>query len=517
MIRQAICPPEKLRLRGTASLRGKVTPPGDKSISHRALILSALAEGESQIHGLSTGQDVAHTAEALATLGEKIDLAEALGGSANSSRRSEPIQIYLGNSGTGMRLLSGVCAALPVEVELDGDESLRRRPMNRIVLPLREMGAQITGQKHLRTSYSRKRRPQMRYFRNRHPQKNQLQRNHLQRNHLRKYPQKNYFEITAPLRIKGSRLHGIEYTLPVPSAQVKSALLLAGLSATGETKITEKLPTRRHTEEMLVAFGADISFEDESAEFGGGGVGSAGELAGQRHVTVRAGKLTAVDMQVPADPSQAAFWVVAALILPDSEITVENVYLGPERDGFVEVLKRMGADLKITKSDIDTSASGFPLFDICARTSQLHPTSTTPTESPGLIDEIPVLAVAAAFANGTTRFNGVAELRAKESDRIASVSRMLETMGCQARSNADTLEIHGTGRLVPPNPDTTECTTIKAAGDHRIAMAGAVAGLAYEGDTNISGWESVATSYPEFLVHMEQLGAGDNILERDNP
>ena len=465
-----------MRIEGGSPLRGSVRPPGDKSISHRALILSALAEGESQIFGLSDGEDVARTAAALSAMGADINLPDDLGSpeaevQVTGRHLSEPAEpLYLGNSGTSMRLLAGVCAAHPMNAILDGDESLRSRPMERVAEPLSFMGATVKAASNA--------------------------------------PQ----PLTAPIAITGGNLSGIDYTLPVASAQVKGAVLLAGLRARGETVVREFLPSRAHTEEMLAECGADIEVT----------------RGGEFHQTtkLRPSQLQPHVWHIPADPSQAAFWIVAALCTPDSEVVVENIYLGPGREGFVDVLLRMGGRVEFAPRDAgeasvdasenvasgasktitgDTSETvvgsipGSPSRSIKAQTSSLTATDISPQEVPRLIDEIPVLSIAAAHAEGTTRFHGVGELRTKESDRVAAICSMLQALGGQAEADGDTLTVQGTGGLRPGQVD--------AAGDHRIAMSAAVAAMAMPAgaEVEINGWDAVATSYPRFLADAASL------------
>ena len=461
-----------MRIEGGSPLRGSVRPPGDKSISHRALILSALAEGESQIFGLSDGEDVARTAAALSAMGAVINLPDDLG-SAEAEVRvaggklSEPAEpLYLGNSGTSMRLLAGVCAAQPMNTTLDGDESLRSRPMGRIAEPLSFMGATVKAASNA--------------------------------------PQ----PLTAPIAITGGNLSGIDYTLPVASAQVKGAVLLAGLRARGETIVREFLPSRAHTEEMLAECGADIEVT----------------RGGEFHQTtkLRPSQIQPHVWHIPADPSQAAFWIVAALCAPGSEVVAENIYLGPGREGFVDVLLRMGGKVEFaprdsnevagsasgsasetitggTSENIAVGIPGSASRSIKAQASSLTATDITPQEVPRLVDEIPVLAIAAAHAEGITRFHGIGELRTKETDRVASICAMLQALGGQAEAEGDTLAIQGTGGLRHGKVD--------AAGDHRIAMSAAVAAMAMPAgaEVSISSWDAVAISYPGFLADAASL------------
>ena len=492
-----------MRIEGGSPLRGSVRPPGDKSISHRALILSALAEGESLIFGLSDGEDVRHTASALSAMGAEINLPDDLG-SAEAEVRvtgrhlSEPAEpLYLGNSGTSMRLLAGVCAAQPMSVVLDGDESLRSRPMGRIAEPLSFMGATVAKSADAHAT-------------NPTPADSQASSQNASR--VAKLASNAPQPLTAPIAITGGNLSGIDYTLPVASAQVKGAVLLAGLRARGETVVREFLPSRAHTEEMLAECGADIEVT----------------RGGEFHQTtrLRPSRIQPHVWRIPADPSQAAFWIVAALCTPDSEIVVENIYLGPGREGFVDVLLRMGGRVEFAPNgssgasgnapesiaseasktvageatgNVAGSIPGSPSRSIKAQTSSLNATDISPDEVPRLIDEIPVLAIAAAHAEGTTRFHGVGELRTKESDRVAAICSMLQALGGQAEADGDTLTVQGTGGLRPGQVDT--------AGDHRIAMSVAVAAMAMPAgaEVEISGWEAVATSYPRFLADLASL------------
>jgi 3-phosphoshikimate 1-carboxyvinyltransferase len=413
-----------LRISGGRPLRGRIRVPGDKSISHRALLLAARAEGTSVVRGLADGDDVARTRAAVEALGAEIEGDRVTGG---TSRLHEPEAVLdVGNSGTGIRLLAGYCAAFDWLTVLAGDASVARRPMDRVAEPLRAMGATVDGREG---------------------------------GH---YP---------PLVVRGGGLRGIDYTLPVASAQVKSAVLLAGLGAEGETVVREPLATRTHTEEMLAACGADVEV----------GVGDRGE----RVVRLRPSPLAPLVLDVPGDPSQAAFWVVAASITPGSDVVVENVYVGPGRRGFLDVLVRMGADVEVGDGTIR------------ARYGPLKGAAIGGAEVPSLIDEIPVLAVAAAVAETPSEIGGAAELRVKESDRIATVADGLRSFGVTLETKADGFVIAGGAGLQGGRAD--------AAGDHRVAMAMAVAAIAAAGDSVVEGWEAVATSYPGFETDLRLL------------
>jgi 3-phosphoshikimate 1-carboxyvinyltransferase len=407
-------------------LTGRLSVPGDKSISHRAILLAALAEGRSELRGLSHGLDVGHSLGAVAACGAEV--AEPAPGAVvvtgGRAQLHEPGGVVdVGNSGTGIRLLAGWSAAFDWLTVLAGDASIARRPMDRVTEPLRAMGATVDGRQGGRL---------------------------------------------PPLIIRGGRLHGVDYAMPVASAQVKGAVLLAGLGAEGETTVRESVPVRAHTEELLAIFGADVSV--------GPGV-----------VTVRRSTLSPVTLEVPGDPSQAAFWVVAACITPGSDLVVEHVYVGPARAGFVEVLARMGADVAIEGYDEATKTA-----DLHARYGPLRATDVGGAEIPALIDEIPVLAVAAAVAEGTTTFADAQELLVKESDRVATVTAGLGALGASVEPRADGLVVHGN------NGRPLAGASVEAHGDHRVAMAMAIAGLVAIGPTSVAGWDAVATSYPTF-------------------
>jgi 3-phosphoshikimate 1-carboxyvinyltransferase len=409
-----------------AGVHGRIRVPGDKSISHRALLLAARAEGRSRIRGLSNGADVAHTCQAVRRFGAEVTRGQpgellVDGGAARLAEPDGPIDV--GNSGTSIRLLAGWAAAVDGLTVLSGDASIARRPMDRVSVPLRAMGARIDGRQGGRL---------------------------------------------PPLIVRGGGLQGIDYRLPVPSAQVKGAVLLAGLAAAGETTVREDLPTRTHTEELLRLCGADIQV-----------------AAGA--VTVRPSVLQPLDLDVPGDPSQAAFWIVAACVTPESDLVVEHVYVGPGRAGFLDVLQRMGAAITLSEFDPDTSTA-----TIAARYGPLHGTDVGGAEVPSLIDEIPVLAIAAAAADGTTTFADAAELKVKESDRIATMVTALQAIGARVEGRPDGLVVQGhAGR--PFAGGQVDC-----AGDHRVAMSLAVAALGAAAPIQIAGWDAVATSYPAF-------------------
>jgi len=424
---------ETLEVGGGRPLVGAVAVPGDKSISHRALLLSALAEGTSTITGLSGGDDVVRTRLAVEAFGAVVaEEGGRLTVDGGRARLSAPdATIDLGNSGTGMRLLTGVAATIPGVTRFTGDASLRSRPMDRVAEPLTLMGATVTGEGE---------------------------------------------RCRPPIAVTGGTLHGIDHTPPMASAQVKGAVLLAGLDAAGETVVREPVATRAHTEEMLAEAGADIEVEP----WGAG-----------RVVRLRPSTLGARAWKVPGDPSQAAFWVVAGAVVPGSRITVEQLHLGTERIGFLHVLIRMGAD--VTLHDI-----GGDVGSVSAAYAALCGTTVEAAEIPSL-DEVPILAVAALAADGPTRFRDVGELRVKESDRLEGTVRLVRAFGGVATIEGDDLVVGGGATPAPGRMD--------ARGDHRMAMAAAVAAAASP-DSRLSvieGWESVATSYPGFADTLDRL------------
>ena len=428
--------PETIRVNGGRAFQGSVALPGDKSISHRALLLAALAEGTSTIAGLSDGDDVRRTLEAVRALGAEVEEGDEAtvvqGGRSRLHSPNGPID--LGNSGTGMRLLLGVVAGLPVTANLTGDASLRSRPMDRVAEPLGRMGAHLSGQGS---------------------------------------------RCLPPVAITGGKLHGIEYTPPMASAQVKSAVLLAGLSAEGDTVVHEPVPTRAHTEEMLAQMGADITVSNSSSG---------------RTIRIGRSDLSPTTVSVPGDPSQAAYWVVAGVVVPGSMVTVVGIHLGAERTGFLDVLRRMGANVTV-----DEQVAGHG--SITSRTSSLTGTVIHPEEIPSL-DEVPILAVAAALATGQSRFTDVGELRVKESDRLSGTVDLVTAFGGTAWTEGDDLVISGGEGLQPGFVD--------ARGDHRMAMAAAIAGAACPSLTDVTtiiGWETVKTSYPRFHQDFEALAA----------
>ena len=421
-------------------MRGEVRAPGDKSISHRGLILGALAKGETTIEGLLEGDDVLATARAAAAFGAQVErTGEGAWRIVGHGGFAQPQAVIdCGNSGTGVRLLMGAAAAFPIRAQFAGDASLSRRPMGRVAQPLSMMGARFaaTGGERL------------------------------------------------PLTLQGGGLKGIAYTPSVASAQVKSAILLAGLGARGETTVTEPAPTRDHTERMLSAFGAAIS-----SVVGPGGTA----------VTVRGGAhLVGRSVQVPGDPSSAAFPVVAGLITPGSQVRVQGVLLNPLRAGLYDTLREMGADIAFGNR---ADASGEPVADLVARQGGLRGVVVPAARAPSMIDEYPILAVAAAFAEGETVMLGVEELRHKESDRIALTAALLRACGVEVEDGPDRLVVHGRGR----SPKGGALVTTQ--GDHRIAMSALVLGLAAQEAVSIDEPGMIATSFPGFTALMRSLGA----------
>ena len=428
---------ERLDARASPGLRGVVAVPGDKSMSHRALILAGMAEGESRIRGLLEGRDVLDTAAAVRALGARVERdADGLWRVAGTSWRSPGATIDCGNSGTGARLLIGAASGFPIEATFTGDESLRGRPMKRILDPLREMGARFDGEDRL------------------------------------------------PITVHGGSLGGIRYFNSTASAQIKSAILLAGLRADGPVEVIEPLRSRDHGERMLRAFGCDVETRAQ-------GEGWVIRLGARR-------ALAAVDIDIPGDPSSAAFPLVAALIVPDSEVTVTGVLLNPLRAGLLATLGEMGADLTIANP---REVSGEEVGDLTARSSSLHAVEVPATRAPSMIDEYPALAVAAAFAKGVTRMHGLAELRVKECDRLAAILSGLHACGVEAAIQGDTLEVRGSAD--PPEGGVAVATH----GDHRIAMSFVALGLAARQPVRIDRPGMIDTSFPGFASLMSGLGA----------
>lgn len=428
-----------MELCGITGLKGTVSVPGDKSISHRGIMFGSIADGTTEIHNFLPGADCLATIRCFRALGIEI---EQEGSTVTVHGKglhglSAPSHILdVGNSGTTTRLLSGILVGQPFESKLSGDESLNSRPMKRIIDPLTQMGADISSILH---------------------------------------------NGCAPLYIAPSRLHGIHYDSPVASAQVKSCILLAGLYGNGETSVTEPGLSRNHTELMLKEFGADIrSVHDLDCSRTTAIIQPGRELHGQ--------KLT-----VPGDISSAAYFIAAGLIVPDSEIRITNVGINPTRAGILKVCEDMGARIELSN---ERTEGGEKIADITVRTSRLHGTVIEGDIIPALIDEIPVIAVMAAVAEGTTVIRDAAELKVKETDRIETVTDNLKAMGCDVTPTEDGMIING-GKL--------KGASIHTLLDHRIAMAFTIAALAAEGRTRILDSKCVDVSYPAFYDTFEEL------------
>lgn len=440
--------PQPLRSNKAATLKGTVRVPGDKSMSHRALILGTLARGTTRISGLLEGEDVLATADAMRQYGAKIARdydgtgqpiwsVEGVGVGA----LLEPAQVIdCGNAGTGVRLIMGMAAAYPFASTFTGDGSLRKRPMKRVLDPLEEMGAQVLARDG----------------------------------------------GLLPLTIRGNDTPlPVTYTVPMPSAQVKSAVLLAALSTKGRTTVIEPIPTRDHSERMIKGFGGDLTVE-ENAD-------------GSRTITVNGGKvLQAQNVTIPADPSSAAFPLVAALIAPNAEVLIQDVMLNATRTGLITTLQEMGGDLTISNRRTE---GGEELADITASSSKLKGITVPADRAPSMIDEYPVLAVAASFAEGKTHMPGLHELRVKESDRLAAVVDGLTANGVQSENGEDWLTVTGTPGAVPGGG------TVITHLDHRIAMAFLVMGLASQQPVTVDDGRVIATSFPAFEGLMSDLGA----------
>ena len=425
-------------VRAGGRLHGELRVPGDKSISHRSIMLGALADGVTEVSGFLEGEDALATMRAFRAMGVHVEGPDQgrvrIAGAGREGLHPPRATLDCGNSGTTMRLLTGLLCGQGFAVTLDGDASLRRRPMERVAKPLRLMGAQIE------TAESGR----------------------------------------PPVRILPvARLHAIHYDLPVASAQVKSAILLAGLFADGRTSVTEPEPTRDHSERMLQAFGVTVGREGATAAV----------VGGQR--------LTGTRIQVPGDISSAAFFLVAASIAPGSELLLRDVGMNPTRTGVVDILRLMGADIGVENARL---AGGEPIADLRVRAAPLHGIDVPEHLVPLAIDEFPVLFVAAANAAGRTRVTGAAELRVKESDRIQVMADGLKCLGVQAEPTPDGMVIDG-GQPYGGG-------SIDSHGDHRIAMAFAVAALGASADIHIRDCDNVATSFPGFVVLAAQAGLG---------
>jgi 3-phosphoshikimate 1-carboxyvinyltransferase len=443
--------PAVARVRAGTRLRGELRLPGDKSVSHRALMLAALADGESRISGAGDGADVRSTAGIIAALGATVERVEGEGSTVDYrvvSGCADALTVPdgtldCGNSGTSLRLMSGVLAGLPVTAILDGDDSLRRRPVARIIEPLRSMGAVLHGRQD---------------------------------------------DSLPPLTVIGrTPLRAIDYTTSVPSAQVKSAILLAGLRADGRTTVRESVATRDHTERMLRARGVPVERTD--APDGSVAWSVEGGIA-----------VRAVAERVPGDVSAAAFWLVAGAIHPDAELVLHDVGINPTRRAIIDILRSMGADIdERPDGDAPDDGVGEPLADITVRSSALHAVDLGPAAVAAAIDEIPVLCLAATAAVGTTVIRGAGELRHKESDRIAGTAAGLRALGARIEVDGDDLRITGPTRLVGAETDSLD--------DHRLAMTFAIAGLVATGETSVGRPGSAAISYPGFFDDLERVRA----------
>jgi len=420
------------------SLNGRLRVPGDKSISHRALMLGAIAQGETTIEGLLLGEDPRSTAACFSALGAEIselNTEQVRVRGIGLGQLQEPADVLnAGNSGTTLRLMLGLLASHPGRFfTVTGDSSLRSRPMSRVVKPLQQMGAQIWGRQN---------------------------------------------SSLAPLAIQGQQLQPIHYHSPIASAQVKSCILLAGLMTEGQTTVTEPALSRDHSERMLKAFGAELSIDPET-----------------NSVTITGpARLQGQSVIVPGDISSAAFWLVAAAIVPGSELCIENVGVNPTRTGILEALSMMGADIVLENQ---REVAGEPVADLRVRYGKLKACKIAGDVIPRLIDEIPILAVAAVFAEGTTVIRDAAELRVKESDRIAVMASELNRMGAKVTELPDGLEITG--------GSTLQGTDVRSQSDHRIAMSLAVAALNATGTTTIHGAEAAAISYPDFITTLQSV------------
>jgi 3-phosphoshikimate 1-carboxyvinyltransferase len=419
-----------------APLQGAVSVPGDKSISHRALLLGAIARGETTITGLLAAEDLEATAECLRALGVAVGALDApaviVSGEGLRRLAAPARDLYCGNSGTTMRLLLGILAGQSFSARLTGDESLSRRPMDRVARPLTEMGAQISG----RTE-----------------------------------------RCLPPVEVRGGALRAIHYHSPIASAQVKSAVLLAGLYADGVTSVTEPYQSRDHTERMLAAFGAQVTNEGLT-------------------VSVRGGELRACAVAVPGDISSAAFLLVAGLLVAESRVSVTAVGVNPTRTGMLDAVRAMGGDIAVSSQKTQRAE---PVATLTACGSALRGCEIGGDLVPRLIDELPVICVAAALAEGTTRITGAQELRVKESDRLEAMATELTKLGARITERPDGLIIEGVERL--------RGAQVSGRGDHRVAMALAVAGLAAQGETVITEAAGIATSFPGFVTAMRRIGA----------
>ncbi len=431
-LNQGVC-----TVRPSGPLKGTIRVPGDKSISHRAVMLGALAQGKTRIKGFLESEDCIATLNAFQHMGvlSARDGADFLVQGAGANGLQEPDNVLdMGNSGTGSRLLLGMLAGQPFTSVLTGDSSLRSRPMARVTNPLRQMGAQFMGRNN---------------------------------------------GSLLPITVQGGGLKGIEYDSPVASAQIKSALLFAGLFANGTTTVREPGPSRDHTERMLQTFGVEVERETGAVSLKGG-------------QSLKAGAI-----EVPGDISSAAFFMVAALILPGSDLQIEGVGINPTRTGILDVLSEMGATISIEN---ERMMGAEPAADIRVQHSELHGVRVSGDVVVRMIDEFPIFAAAAAYANTESVVEGAEELRVKESDRIAAVVNQLKKLGAQLSETRDGFSVSGGGGL--------SGAAVMSLGDHRIAMSAAVAALGATGETKIQGTAPIATSFPNFFALMNSLQPG---------
>jgi 3-phosphoshikimate 1-carboxyvinyltransferase len=427
-----------LSVHGGTPLRGTVRVPGCKGVSHRALVAAAMADGTSAIANLATGQDVASTRAAIEALGvttrEAVDGHVVVDGHGVDAWHQPAADVDCGNSGTTMRFLAGACAGRPFRTVLVGDASLSSRPMARVLDPLRAMGADVDG----RDGGTR-----------------------------------------APLVIRGGALHGARHELAVASGQVKTALILAGLQADGVTEIVEPAPSRDHTERLFRSLGAPVEVVDAVT------------------TRVRRGAPSRFALEIPGDPSSAAFFVVAATLVPGSCLVIEDVLANPGRLAYLDILREMGAACEVIAKP---ERGGEPVADLVVEHAPLHATTIHSQEA--IVDELPVLAVAAAFASGVTEIRDAAELRVKESNRIETLVAELAHLGAVVEELDDGLRVTGRAADAPGEAG------FAGHGDHRIAMAAAVGALALPGGSSVAGWDAVDVSYPEFAAHLAIVGAG---------
>lgn len=415
-------------------ISGQIEVPGDKSISHRAVMLGSLAEGTTVITNFLNGEDCIRTIDAFKALGVSIEqngTTITINSEGIHDLKEPKIPLYFGNSGTTARLMLGILAGLPFLTTIYGDPYLTERPMDRVIKPLREMGVTIDGRQN---------------------------------------------KSLLPIAIRGGDLKGIRYTLPVKSAQVKSAILLAGMLANGETTVIEQTKTRDHTENLLRSFGADIN------------------VSGLEVTITNKQKLTGTDVYVPGDISSAAFLLVAAAIVPNSQLTIKNVGLNHTRTGIIDVLLDMGAHLNITN---EQTRNGERFGDLTISNSELKGTTISGNIIPRLIDELPIIALLATQANGTTIIKDAEELRVKETDRIAAVVDVLSTLGANIEATDDGMIVHGKTTLTGGH--------VSAYGDHRIAMMNVIASLIAKDQVILDDDSSIAISYPNFFNDLKKI------------